>query len=120
VGTDRPGVAKLRQDAGLTRLERNTARQRSDAIRAALTPRPDGRLPFPEPLFAVPKKSGKTALAARIVLYVIVCLDGHGVLPVAATRWGVLLMLPAISRRGRNGVSAPVKQAVGHIENLPP
>jgi hypothetical protein len=37
-----------------------------------------------------------------------------------ATRWGVLLMLPAISRRGRNGVSAPVKQAVGHIENLPP
>lgn len=46
-------------------------------IRAALTPGPDGRLPFPELLFAAPKKSGKTALAAMIVLYVIVCLGGR-------------------------------------------
>src|SRR6516162_3619306 len=46
-------------------------------IRAALTPGPDGRLPFPELLFAAPKKSGKTALAAMTVLYVIVCLGGR-------------------------------------------
>jgi phage terminase large subunit-like protein len=46
-------------------------------IRAALTPGPDGRLPFPELLFAAPKKSGKTALAAMMVLYVIVCLGGR-------------------------------------------
>jgi hypothetical protein len=65
-------------------LARNTGRRRSDAIRAALTLGCDGRLPFPELLLAAPKKSGKTALGAMIVLYVIVCLGGHGVLPLAA------------------------------------
>jgi phage terminase large subunit-like protein len=45
-------------------------------LSAALTPRADGSLPWPELLFAAPKKSGKTALAAMAVLYVIVCLGG--------------------------------------------
>jgi phage terminase large subunit-like protein len=45
-------------------------------LRAALTLTPDGRLPFPELLFSAPKKSGKTALAAFAMLYVIVALGG--------------------------------------------
>ena len=74
MGTGSPRAAKLRQDAGLTRLGRNSGRRRSDAIRAALTLGRDGWLPFPELLSAAPKKSGKTVLAAMIILYVIVCL----------------------------------------------
>ena len=45
-------------------------------IREALTPDPSGKLRYPELLFAAPKKSGKTALAALATLYVIVCLGG--------------------------------------------
>ena len=45
-------------------------------MREALTPRPDGSLAHPELLFSAPKKSGKTALAAMSVLYVIICLGG--------------------------------------------
>ena len=36
-------------------------------LREALTPGPDGLLPYPELLFAAPKKSGKTALGAIAV-----------------------------------------------------
>ena len=54
---------------------------------------------FPNCCFAVPKKRGKTALAAMIVLYVVVCLGGHGVVPVGARAGVSLLMLPTISRR---------------------
>jgi hypothetical protein len=64
-------------------LARNTADD-AQTLSAWLTLGFDGRLPFPELLLAAPKKSGKTALAAMIVLYVIVCLGGHGVFPVAA------------------------------------
>ena len=45
-------------------------------LRAALTLTPDGRLKFFELLFSGPKKSGKTALAAFAMLYVIVALGG--------------------------------------------
>lgn len=45
-------------------------------LRHALTLTPDGRLPYPELVFSAPKKSGKTALAAMIVLYVILVLGG--------------------------------------------
>jgi phage terminase large subunit-like protein len=45
-------------------------------IREALTPKRDGSLAHPELLFSAPKKSGKTALAAMSMLYVIVCLGG--------------------------------------------
>ncbi|HUN56707.1 MAG TPA: terminase large subunit [Candidatus Binataceae bacterium] len=45
-------------------------------LRAALTITPDGRLPYPELVFAAPKKSGKTGLAALMMLYVIVVLGG--------------------------------------------
>jgi phage terminase large subunit-like protein len=44
---------------------------------AALTLTEDGRLPFAELLFSAPKKSGKTALAAIAMLYVIVVLAGR-------------------------------------------
>jgi phage terminase large subunit-like protein len=46
-------------------------------IRLALTVLANGRLPFAELLYSAPKKSGKTALAAMIVIYVIVVLGGH-------------------------------------------
>jgi len=45
-------------------------------IRAALTPTCGFCLLFPEILFAAPKKSGKTALAAIATIYVIMCLGG--------------------------------------------
>jgi hypothetical protein len=45
-------------------------------IRKAFRVAPDGRLPFPEVLFSAPKKSGKTALAAMLTVYVIVILGG--------------------------------------------
>ena len=45
-------------------------------LREALTLTPDGRLPYSELLFSAPKKSGKTALAAMVVLYVILVLGG--------------------------------------------
>ena len=45
-------------------------------IREALKLTADGRLLHPELLFAAPKKSGKTALAAMVTLYTIVCLGG--------------------------------------------
>jgi hypothetical protein len=43
----------------------------------ALTPTEDGRLPFAELLFSAPKKSGKTGLAAIVMLYVIIVLAGR-------------------------------------------
>jgi len=45
-------------------------------LREAFTLTPEGRLKFPEMIFSTPKKSGKTTLAAMIVIYVIVCLGG--------------------------------------------
>jgi len=46
-------------------------------IREAMTLTKDGRLKYPELLFSAPKKSGKTALAAMITLYVILVLGGQ-------------------------------------------
>jgi phage terminase large subunit-like protein len=37
---------------------------------------PDGRLRYPEMIFSAPKKSGKTGLAAMIVIYVVCVLGG--------------------------------------------
>ena len=54
----------------LTRAERRF-------VRLAFQLTPDGRLKYPELLFAGPKKSGKTALAAMLALYVIVALGGR-------------------------------------------
>jgi phage terminase large subunit-like protein len=45
-------------------------------LREGLTLTSEGRLPYSELLFSAPKKSGKTALAAMIVLYVILVLGG--------------------------------------------
>jgi hypothetical protein len=45
-------------------------------LRAGFTPLPDGSLPHAELVFACPKKSGKSTLAALALLYVIVCLGG--------------------------------------------
>jgi phage terminase large subunit-like protein len=45
-------------------------------LRAAFSVKPDGTLPYPEVGWYAPKKSGKTALAAMVVLYVIVALGG--------------------------------------------
>lgn len=45
-------------------------------IRLAFTVTPDTRLPFAEILFSAPKKTGKTALAAMLTIYVIVVLGG--------------------------------------------
>ncbi len=42
----------------------------------ALTLTSDGRLPYPELLFSAPKKSGKTATAALMMLYAVVALGG--------------------------------------------
>jgi phage terminase large subunit-like protein len=41
----------------------------------ALEPRPDGKLRYPELVYSAPKKSGKTAFAAMIVLYVLLVLS---------------------------------------------
>ncbi len=46
-------------------------------IREAMTLTKTGRLKYPELLFSAPKKSGKTALAAMITLYVILVLGGQ-------------------------------------------
>jgi hypothetical protein len=45
-------------------------------LRRAFVLTPDGRLKYPELVFSAPKKSGKTALAAMICIYVIVVLGG--------------------------------------------
>ena len=45
-------------------------------LRELLTPGPDGRLRYAEAIFGAIKKSGKTAIAAFVVLYVIICLGG--------------------------------------------
>ena len=45
-------------------------------LRKALELTPDGRLRHPELVFSAPKKSGKTAFAGIIVLYIIVVLGG--------------------------------------------
>jgi hypothetical protein len=47
-----------------------------DFLRAALTLTDDGRLPAPEIVFGAIKKSGKTALAAMCMLYIILVLAG--------------------------------------------
>jgi hypothetical protein len=41
----------------------------------SLTLTPDGRLPYPELVYSGPKKSGKTAIAAMVQLYVILVLS---------------------------------------------
>lgn len=46
-------------------------------LRAALRLTREGRLPYPELVFACPKKSGKTGLAAMAMIYVIVVLGGR-------------------------------------------
>jgi hypothetical protein len=43
-------------------------------LREAFTLGPDGRFLYPELVYSAPKKSGKTATAAMIALYVVVCL----------------------------------------------
>ena len=43
-------------------------------LREALTPGPDGRLPYSEMVYSCPKKSGKTATAAMATIYVVVML----------------------------------------------
>ncbi len=45
-------------------------------LREALMLAADGRLPYPELLFSAPKKSGKTATAALMMLYTVVALGG--------------------------------------------
>jgi hypothetical protein len=45
-------------------------------LRSGFTLTADGRLPFPELVFAAPKKSGKTGFAAMAVIYVIIVLGG--------------------------------------------
>ncbi|MGH3631809.1 MAG: terminase TerL endonuclease subunit, partial [Sciscionella sp.] len=45
-------------------------------VREALTVGPDGRLPYSELIYSAPKKSGKTALGAMILLYVTLILGG--------------------------------------------
>ena len=45
-------------------------------LREALRLTAEGELPYPELLFGAPMKSGKTALAAMIMIYVIVVLGG--------------------------------------------
>ena len=46
-------------------------------VRYAFKLTPDGRLQYPELLFSGPKKSGKTAFGAMLVIYVIVALGGR-------------------------------------------
>jgi hypothetical protein len=50
--------------------------EEAEFLRRAFTLTKEGRLPFTETLFSAPKKSGKTALAAMAMLYVIVVLGG--------------------------------------------
>ncbi len=45
-------------------------------LRCAFTLTADGRLPYPEALFSAPKKSGQTALAAMVAIYVAVVIGG--------------------------------------------
>lgn len=45
-------------------------------LREAFTPDATGRLRYPEILFGAPKKSGKTTMAAMVLLYVIIALGG--------------------------------------------
>jgi hypothetical protein len=45
-------------------------------LREALTLTEDGRLPYPELVFGAIKKSGKTGLAAMVMLYVVTVLGG--------------------------------------------
>lgn len=45
-------------------------------LREALTPLPDGSLPYGELLYGAPKKSGKSTMAALAMLYLIICLAG--------------------------------------------
>jgi hypothetical protein len=46
-------------------------------LRLGLTLTADGRLPFAELVFAAPKKSGKTAIAAMSMLYAVIVLGGR-------------------------------------------
>ena len=46
-------------------------------LRYAFALTPDGRLSYPELVFSAPKKSGKTAFAAMVVLYVVCELGGR-------------------------------------------
>jgi phage terminase large subunit-like protein len=46
-------------------------------LRHAFDRTPDGRLRYPELIFSAPKKSGKTAFAAMVLLYVIRVLGGR-------------------------------------------
>ena len=46
-------------------------------LREALTPGPDGRLPYTEMVYSCPKKSGKTATAAMAMIYVVIVLGGR-------------------------------------------
>ena len=46
-------------------------------VRRAFTLNADGRLRYPELVFSGPKKSGKTALAAMLTIYVVVVLGGR-------------------------------------------
>jgi Phage Terminase len=46
-------------------------------LRHAFELTPDGRLRFPELVFAAPKKSGKTAFAAMLLIYVVRVLGGR-------------------------------------------
>ncbi len=49
----------------------------AEFIRRAFTLTTDGRLRFPEMVFSAPKKSGKTALAAMLAIYVAVVVGGR-------------------------------------------
>jgi phage terminase large subunit-like protein len=46
-------------------------------LRRAFELTPDGRLKYPELIFSAPKKTGKTAFAAFVVLYVVCVLGGR-------------------------------------------
>jgi phage terminase large subunit-like protein len=46
-------------------------------VRRAFQLTPDGRLRYPELVFSAPKKSGKTGLAAMLVIYVVIVLGGR-------------------------------------------
>jgi hypothetical protein len=46
-------------------------------LRRAFEVAPDGRLKYPELIFSAPKKTGKTAFAAFVVLYVVCVLGGR-------------------------------------------
>ena len=46
-------------------------------LRIAFTLTPDGRLLYPELVFSGPKKTGKTAFAAMILIYAVLVLGGR-------------------------------------------